>query len=681
MQKEKLRVLNSSESIFDKNEEYVIPLYQRGFAWGDKQLEQLVDDISDINIDGENVKDYYIGSLIVSKHNDKYEVIDGQQRLTSLFMLLHCLGLDPKPTLKFACRDKANYTLNNIKKFIGPNEYTNSTKVEDIAIDWDKVELNIKSGIEKLKAKIEEVFKDQKIDKEKLKAKLEKVIIFRIEVPEHTDLNRYFEIMNTRGVQLEHHDIVKAKLMSEIEDEQDKKVFAKIWEACTDMTGYVQMHFKNKDKGYRELLFGTDWNQLPNLNLSDIRIPEFDKVEIEQGVGLLISDIIKKDLKEEEFDDYDDIEGNTRFESIIDFPFFLLHVLNVYMNWKGITIEYKNGNTSNSVTLDDKKLKDAFDDVVEYGVYIKKLGNSVQKTHICEDKGSFSKEFIMCLLKTRFLFDKFIIKREFTNKNVEGNWSLKMLEVVNLAAKYKKGKYIDSYFNDVLEKKDDFSNKNLMIQAAMRVSYTAPRVMHWITNLLNYLYDELCTKSNVLNTNKITLGSYCEKAEKYVQKEVISNFFEQCANNKYEMGLNTHRIVFNYLDYLLWKKSPNDNKDFEFIFRNSVEHWYPQNPTECDKWEEVDRFGNLCLLQCNVNARFSNLPPEAKKVAFKDRIKKASLKLQKMSDETVAKGAMPAWRCWKDYECKLHEEKMLEILNEACGLKTSDSGDNAQTEN
>ena len=77
MQKEKLRVLNGSESIFDKNEEYVIPLYQRGFAWGDKQLEQLVDDISDINIDGENVKDYYIGSLIVSKHNDKYEVIDG----------------------------------------------------------------------------------------------------------------------------------------------------------------------------------------------------------------------------------------------------------------------------------------------------------------------------------------------------------------------------------------------------------------------------------------------------------------------------------------------------------------------------------------------------------------------------------------------------------------------------
>ena len=82
-----------------------------------------------------------------------------------------------------------------------------------------------------------------------------------------------------------------------------------------------------------------------------------------------------------------------------------------------------------------------------------------------------------------------------------------------------------------------------------------------------------------------------------------------------------------------------------------------------------------------MNARFSNLPPEAKKVAFKDRIKKASLKLQKMSKETIAKGDKPAWICWKEYECKLHEEKMIEILKEGCGLKTSNSGDNYQAKN
>ena len=66
---------------------------------------------------------------------------------------------------------------------------------------------------------------------------------FDPEVPENTDLNRYFEIMNTRGEQLEQHDILKATLMRYLPDDSEKSTFAKIWDACSDMTGYVQMHF------------------------------------------------------------------------------------------------------------------------------------------------------------------------------------------------------------------------------------------------------------------------------------------------------------------------------------------------------------------------------------------------------------------------------------------------------
>ncbi len=51
------------------------------------------------------------------------------------------------------------------------------------------------------------------INEESFIKKLSKVVIFRIEVPEHTDLNRYFETMNVRGEQLEQHDILKAELM------------------------------------------------------------------------------------------------------------------------------------------------------------------------------------------------------------------------------------------------------------------------------------------------------------------------------------------------------------------------------------------------------------------------------------------------------------------------------------
>lgn len=87
-----LRVIGTDSNIFDTDMNYVIPLYQRAYAWEDKQLIQLVEDISDVSEDA----NYYIGSLIVSKQNGKYEVVDGQQRLTSLYLLLNCLGLNVK---------------------------------------------------------------------------------------------------------------------------------------------------------------------------------------------------------------------------------------------------------------------------------------------------------------------------------------------------------------------------------------------------------------------------------------------------------------------------------------------------------------------------------------------------------------------------------------------------------
>ena len=63
-----LRVIDTDSNIFDTDMNYVIPLYQRAYAWEDKQLIQLVEDISDVSEDA----NYYIGSLIVAKQNGKY---------------------------------------------------------------------------------------------------------------------------------------------------------------------------------------------------------------------------------------------------------------------------------------------------------------------------------------------------------------------------------------------------------------------------------------------------------------------------------------------------------------------------------------------------------------------------------------------------------------------------------
>lgn len=84
-----LHIVDEDHNIFDTDVEYVIPLYQRAYAWEDRQLVQLIEDIQDVDEEAS----YYIGSLIVSKQSGRYEVVDGQQRLTSLFLLLNCLGV------------------------------------------------------------------------------------------------------------------------------------------------------------------------------------------------------------------------------------------------------------------------------------------------------------------------------------------------------------------------------------------------------------------------------------------------------------------------------------------------------------------------------------------------------------------------------------------------------------
>lgn len=90
--------------IFDGSSKYVIPLYQRNFAWRQEQIEQLLQDIYEAfknNNDGH----YFIGSLVVLKRsNGDFEVIDGQQRLTTLSLITKILGINREPRLFYDSR-------------------------------------------------------------------------------------------------------------------------------------------------------------------------------------------------------------------------------------------------------------------------------------------------------------------------------------------------------------------------------------------------------------------------------------------------------------------------------------------------------------------------------------------------------------------------------------------------
>ena len=618
-----LHIIGDDNNIFDTDIEYTIPLYQRAYAWEDKQLVQLIEDIQDV---AENAH-YYIGSLIVSKQSGKYEVVDGQQRLTSLYLLLNCLGIRVKPTLTFACREKSNYTLRNIEELLLENRSK---------LDMDRVESGIQRGVKILSHELGKA----DFDKESFIKKLARVIVYRIEVPENTDLNRYFEIMNTRGEQLEQHDILKATLMSYLSDESEKRLFAKIWDACSDMTGYVQMHFVSKNNAVREAIFSGEWNWMPPKNWSNYK--KIMKENTEDTTSHCIKDIIDRDFKIEDDAGYVDGDIRVRFESVIEFPYFLLHTLKVFVALYGIEHENANSKITDEL-LDDKKLIDAFNRVFSHGV--------TEDGKISDNKEEFSRRFIICLLRVRYLFDKYIIKREYANDSTDGEWSLKSLYVSGQQSK-KKPYYRNSKFTKSREwaSTNDWRTKtNIMIQSALRVSYTSPKVMHWITKLLIWLSEDDC--KHIKNDD---IARFDVIAEDIAIEAVKENFFNVCQDGVYAMGVNTPHIVFNYLDYLLWYYDREDKKkysDFIFEFRNSVEHWYPQNPSEgtFEQWKDgVDRFGNLCIIQRNVNSKFSNMSPEAKKSTFKDMISKGSIKLRIMSELTEKNGDKSASLYWKE---------------------------------
>ena len=707
---QELRILdNDNVTLFDKNVRYVIPRYQRPYAWEDEEINQLIDDIND------TTGDYYIGSLVVAKVKEEvkeevYEVVDGQQRLTTLYLLLHYLASRggwsrevSKKTLSFDCRQKSKDTLERIQDLL-PDE-------KPLADDEDRIEQSIVNGLKVIRQKFVPEARRGKREKvgdainvDAFVERLKSVILYRIEVPEHTDLNRYFEIMNTRGEQLEQHDILKAQLMGYL-SRCEQEFFARVWTACSDMTGYVQMHFAKEE---REKIFGSGWDKIPSDEWTDLTACWNTGQQVDGKVTIM--EIIKPNFCVEEADGKFENGKTIRFESIIGFPHFLLHVLRVLIKVEDVSFDEGEGLRSQ---LDDKRLLEDFDRTIEYG--------QIGATSIKEDKAEFARKFILVLLQARFLFDRFIIKREYEGgDDQDGGWSLKELYASETKSS-KKASYRNTTSSNMNEEsKEEMTNRQecLMIQSALRVSYTSPKVMHWITRLLEWLFDNYDTEGmpNLPEAAEriaakavqtfLKDGKYKSKFRRVITfyavqtflkageykfgvqtpdvvfnypdyllwkdsalgvqtPDAVFNYLDYLLWKDYALGVQTPHIVFNYLDYLLWKENKEKYNDFVFEFRNAVEHWYPQNPSEgsLEKWDKRDRFGNLCIISRSVNSKFSNLSPKSKMTSYKKMVQKGSLNLRIMGD--IIEGCSDEE--WKDSKCVDHEKKMISILIQRVG--------------
>ncbi|MBR6026193.1 MAG: DUF262 domain-containing protein [Neisseriaceae bacterium] len=571
-QPEELNVKN----IFE-NSQYIIPIYQRNYAWEKGEIEQLLNDICDFS-----GNKHYLGNLIVDEiESNVFSVIDGQQRLTTLFLLLTYLQENTLSanSLRFEARDKSNRTL---KELYDKKELKQDRVYSEEIISGYNI--------------IENFFKTEKINKEEFKNKLKNILIIRVQVPKQINLNHYFEIMNTRGEQLELHEIAKGKILSIIDDEY-KEVSALIWDNCSQMDSYIQMNF---DKSNRAKIFGDNWDSFCLNSIEKIK-NENKKSENEKFslFNKLQNLVIEKDEKT------DKKEENERFESIISFPNFLL-IVN-----EALTLQ-NNSQDENDSSLDDKK-------------FIKTLEKHWENSEN-------AKNFIFNLLKYKFLFDKYIIKREFARDyKEEGKWSLQRLE------KYKDEKGDKPNYKLTYNDEETKTGQLRMLQSALRVTYTSPKTMHWIAKTLT----ELGKNEHI---------DLIELLEKYACEKIEESKYES------QSGFGFDRIVFTYLDYMLIRDKKVQNmsiENFQFQFRNSIEHFYPQNPTEKDKWnnENLNSFGNLALITVSGNSKFSNLDPQAKVTTYPSIIEQ-SPKLKLMSEENN----------WTQETTQKHGEKMLNLL-------------------
>lgn len=663
---------NSNRNSFNlrqllSEEQYKIPVYQRNYDWGESQIQQLIDDIQDYAEKDDKSISYYVGSLVVHQKTDYFEILDGQQRFTTLSLLACYLkyripdgfGWYKKVNLGFESRSKSEFTINKLFDVFCSSEtskYDSPGKLSELVniVSTNKTNASILEGFKVVDRVITSNFAEKGADSlnEFANYLLEKVKILRVCVPQNTDVTHYFEVMNNRGEQLEKHEVVKANLLSAVqEDMQATVVIQKVWLACADMSRYVQLGFSVDE---RKAIFSEHSTGFLLERFEDLT----NKVIIQSDSSGSKNRLLSfegaleagKELRKEGDrggtsgnDDRDEGKAE-RFTSVIDFPNFLMHVLRIYI---------KSQSDEVLPSLDDKDLIDAFKNFID---------KDIEKV----------KGFIFSLLKLRYLFDQYIVKRERASDKED--WSLK---------RYKFDKNGSSYVNSFGIDEGDKSGENLscmMLLSAFHVSYPTNSRKNWLSAVLYWLNDkekstpiraeeylkflESLARAFMVNRYLTTTPKEFRDFMYIVDRSVKFTVSNEVLSESLRYG-RVRVFAFNYLDYLLWKDTEllqETKSKFRFSFKSSVEHFSPQTSrvNEILPETELHGFGNLCLMSISENSSLSNdIPQQKAKILESQRNKMAplSLKLELM----IATLEDTPW----NYEAiKVHKNKVFDILKE-----------------
>lgn len=644
---------------------YEIPIYQRNYAWEDDEISALIQDVYDA-LKKDKDAYYYIGTLVTYHKGDQvYEVIDGQQRLTTINLVLAALDIPRKNKLTYRARKKSNETINSVPEF-----------------NVDEKDIGIINGFGYAKNAINKIIPQG--DLESFKGYFQKnVHIIHYNVPKDIDLNHYFEIMNSRGEQLEKHEIIKARMIEQL-NEVDKVTFSQLWENCSVMNVYIQQKYK------KESIFGTSYNKFKINSFDDL-----PKVEAGKGKESIL-ELLNGTVADNKTDDSKQLDS---FQPIIDFSNFLLIVLK-------ITRMERPDFIPSDFILDDKELIREFDKLKVDGIPLDE---------------AFVKKFGFNLLKAKYYLDNYIVHHSNEQDTIDSNpWKLQCLYKGSKNYQYLKNSYGES----------DVQDKLVQLLSMFEVSFTARQRKNYLFYCLLHLFNNGeeentyyqfvsgladkyfkdvyldSTKLNAINTpnpgsfdSTILINNQLDTTLKNDNFSFVDVYGDGTTKSK---GIPL--FVFNYLDYKLWelyfdelrgKETDNDSRkrkaffdtlgcsDFNLEFfkqfyfsrtRRSLEHFYPQSkangeggkPTQ----EQINCLGNYAMIGSQMNSSGNNWDPNAKLSHYLDsgkikQVSVASIKLMIMMQvcrDNLIEKKMDTSLVWTFEDIKTHQSKMENIL-------------------
>lgn len=239
---------------------YRIPNYQRPYVWGKDQIFELLDDITTAYQKDKN-SEYFLGSLVLQDRNNpnfkEFDVLDGQQRLTTLFLITAVIrDLTTNEKRKNTCQKSIFQEKNDddniperlrivfdirqevaefIDEFVKEYDTTASEKIQIIAQD-KKQNLSLYNMANAI-LYISDYFNEHQNIDDFFPFFRNKVILICVSTKNLDDAFKLFTVLNNRGVKLRGADILKSDNLSLIDDIKENDKYAKNWEEIEDYFG------------------------------------------------------------------------------------------------------------------------------------------------------------------------------------------------------------------------------------------------------------------------------------------------------------------------------------------------------------------------------------------------------------------------------------------------------------